>query len=117
MDSDIENHDDITVLRPGLKRLEANTVRILRGDVLELLKKGRVNILCDLQDVEFIDSSGMGVLVAVNHMVLTKGRLLFCNMNERLHGVFTMTRLDNLLKVHPGSITEAMDALRAEMAG
>ncbi len=115
MHCDVEDHDGITVIRPKTPRLEAESAKQLRGAVVELVNKGRVNILCDLAKVEFIDSSGMGVLVAVNHLVTARGKLLFCNMNERLQGVFIMTRLDNLLKVHPGGTEKALAAIRAEL--
>lgn len=115
MHCDVEGHDGITLIRPHASRLEAESAKQLRGAVVELVNKGRVNILCDLSNVEFIDSSGMGVLVAVNHLVTARGRLLFCNMNERLQGVFTMTRLDNLLKVHPGGTEKALRAMRGEL--
>ena len=47
-----------------------------------------------------MDSSGIGTLVEVFRRVNAyKGQLALCGMNDRVHGVFEITKLDKFFKI------------------
>jgi anti-sigma B factor antagonist len=57
-------------------------------------------IAIDLRDVGFVDSSGLGALVAVHHYAVSKGsKFVVREVPPHVRDLFALTRLDSLLQV------------------
>lgn len=66
----------------------------LRQLVCDLLSKGRKNILFNLGDVNYIDSSGLGNLVGAFTSVRKQGgELKLLNLTNKVHDLMQITRL------------------------
>jgi len=61
---DVTQHGDVTVVRPAGERLDLEVTGELRAVLLQLIKSGHKNLVMDLEDVLFIDSSGLGTLLS-----------------------------------------------------
>jgi anti-anti-sigma factor len=88
----------VKVLQPSgiLNGISANQ---LRRDMSDLVGSGVDIVLIDLQDVTFIDSSGLGALVAMMKMVQTAGGKLFvCSINEQVRMLFELTRMEKVFE-------------------
>ncbi len=88
----------VKVLQPSgiLNGISANQ---LRCDISDLVRSGVDIVLIDLQDVTFIDSSGLGALVAMMKMVQTAGGKLFvCSINEQVRMLFELTRMEKVFE-------------------
>lgn len=73
----------------------------LRKDISAKLEKSAEVILIDLQDVTFIDSSGLGALVSALKLVRTKGcKLCICSINDQIRMLFELTSMDRVFKVY-----------------
>ena len=71
----------------------------LRRDISDVVTRGADIVLIDLQDVKFIDSSGLGALVSAMKMVRTAGGKLFvCSINDQVKMVFELTRMDRVFE-------------------
>lgn len=58
-------------------------------------------LVVDLGEVSYMDSSGIGTLVEVLRRVNAyKGQLLLSGPNERVRGVFEITRLDKFFRIY-----------------
>ncbi|ARV61288.1 sulfate transporter [Nostocales cyanobacterium HT-58-2] len=56
-------------------------------------------VLIDLQDVKFIDSSGLGALVSVAKSVRNAGRKLYvCSINDQVKMLFELTKMDRIFE-------------------
>lgn len=65
-------------------------------------------LVINLCDVSYMDSSGIGTLVEVFRRVNSyKGGLALCGLNDRVHSVFEITKLDKFFKIY-ASESEAM---------
>ena len=60
-----ELQGEIMVLRVGETRLDAARAPALREELLRLIDAGHSQIVLDLSATDFLDSSGLGALVAV----------------------------------------------------
>jgi len=75
-----------------------------------LLAAGKKQLVLDLKNVTFIDSSGLGALVAVHSSAKSGGASLrLCNLGSRSNELLQITKLYTVFEV---SDTEA-DAVRA----
>ena len=90
--------------------LDAHTAPELRAQLLELLRAGDRQLVVDLDDVEFMDSSGLGVLVAVRRRLQhNDGLLRLVCTREQILRIFRMTALDRAFPIHR-TVAEAVSA-------
>lgn len=74
----------------------------IKSTVMQLLNEGRTRILFDLQDLDFVDSSGLGVLVNAFKLVkASKGSLSFFNAQPFVQKLIELTKLNRVLEVYP----------------
>lgn len=80
--------------------LDSTKAGQFRDEVSALVQSGADAILIDLKDVTFIDSSGLGALVAALKTVRSAGGKLFiCSINEQVRMLFELTSMDRVFEV------------------
>ncbi len=73
---------------------------VLRDAVKDLLAKGQKKILLNLGDVNYIDSSGIGELVAAYTTVKNQGgELKLLNLTKKVHDLLQITKLYTVFDV------------------
>lgn len=86
----------------------------LRERVKSLLAEGKKKIVLNMKDVTYIDSAGLGMLVALHVSARGQGaEVHLCNLGEKFHDVLQLTRLLTIFSVYD---TEA-EAIRAFKPG
>lgn len=80
----------------------------LRQTVRELLEGGDQDILINLDKVSYMDSAGIGELVACHKRVLDAGgRVKLLNPRGKVYDLFQMTKLDQVFETY-GDEKEAL---------
>jgi anti-sigma B factor antagonist len=64
MQIEVANEHGTTIVRPTTERLDIEVAAEFRGMLLSLIDQGHRQLVVDLTDVTFIDSSGLGALVS-----------------------------------------------------
>ena len=107
---------DHTVLEVG-GEIDVYTAPRLRERLLELIAEGERELLVDMEAVEFLDSTGLGVLVGVQRLVAAQGGHLglICSQ-ERILKVFRITGLDRFFEMHH-SVDAAAEAMSRDGSG
>ncbi len=68
-----------------------------------IIKKSDIHIIMDMNDVHYLSSAGIRVLLQVNKKLKKRGGdLHLCNVNQYPSEVLEMTGLDNVFLVHSG---------------
>jgi anti-sigma B factor antagonist len=81
--------------------VDVYTASVLRDKLLEVVERGAQHVVADLQRVDFLDSTGLGVLVGTLKRLRTGGgdMSLVCD-HERLLKIFRITGLDQVFVLH-----------------
>jgi anti-sigma B factor antagonist len=88
--------------------VDVYTAPALRDRVTDLLDAGQQLLVIDLGGVEFLDSTGLGVLVAgLNRAREVGGSLALVCPQERVLKLFRITGLDEVFAVH-NTVNEAL---------
>jgi len=88
--------------------VDVYTAPALRDRITDLLDAGQHLLIVDLGGVEFLDSTGLGVLVAgLNRAREVGGSLSLVCPQERVLKLFRITGLDEVFTVH-GTVEEAL---------
>ncbi len=100
---------DRTVLEVG-GEIDVYTAPRLRERLVELVGDGVRQIVVDMERVEFLDSTGLGVLVGGLKRVRAQGgHLVLVCSQERILKIFRITGLERVFDIHP-SVEEAVAA-------
>ena len=72
----------------------------LRREIESIVATGAQIVLIDLQDVNFMDSSGLGALVSAQRMVKTAGGKLFlCSVKDQVKMLFDLTKMSRVFEI------------------
>ena len=86
----------------------------LRDSIKELISKGQKDILLNLGDVNYIDSSGLGELVSAYTTVKNAGgELKLLNLTKKVHDLLQITKLYTVFDVKDNE-TAAISAFQAK---
>ncbi len=92
--------DGITVLDLGGRIVLGEGSVQLRDTIKELVTKGQKNILLNLGNVNYIDSSGLGELVSAYTTVKNAGgELKLLNLTKKVHDLLQITKLYTVFDV------------------
>jgi anti-sigma B factor antagonist len=82
--------------------LDAHSAPVLQAELDPVTALAGARVVVDLTDVAFIDSTGLGVLVAtLKHVREVDGHLHVVVSRPRVLKVFTLTGLDAVIALHP----------------
>ena len=91
---------DTTVVEVG-GEIDVYTAPKLRDKITELVGAGVYQILIDMENVEFLDSTGLGVLVGgLKKVRAHDGTLELICTQERLLKIFRITGLAKVFVIH-----------------
>jgi anti-sigma B factor antagonist len=86
----------------------------LREKLVELVSQGHRQIVVDLEGVDFLDSTGLGVLVGgLKRVRAHDGSLDLVCTQERILKIFRITGLTKVFGIHD-SVDEAITARKSE---
>jgi anti-sigma B factor antagonist len=107
---------DVTVLdMDGNIRIGGSNVALKKA-ILNLVAAGRNQIVLNLARVAYIDSSGLGELIA-GHVTLNNkgGQIKLLNLTQRLQELMTITKLLTIFEVYEDE-SKAIDSFKTHVA-
>jgi anti-sigma B factor antagonist len=88
------------VARIDRNRFDAAFVPTFRAEMDRLLEAGHDRLVLDLGGVDFMDSSGLGAVVAVLKKLGDPDRFVVCGARGVVAKLIKLTRLDKVLRLH-----------------
>lgn len=77
-----------------------------RSEVLELINRGEGQVVIDLGEISFMDSSGLSVLIsALKAVQLRQGKIALCSLSANLRALVELTRLHQVFTIYPDRAT------------
>ena len=99
MISEVLEKDGVTVVRIT-GRLDISNAPQVKAKAYELVNSGQARMVLDLKDMNFIDSSGLGVLVScLRRCVAAGGDLCLAEVPEFALSILELTRLTRVFKI------------------
>lgn len=100
MDIKMEKTEGIAVLYIREDRLDANNSEELKAELRRFFDGGSKDLILDLKEVLFIDSSGLGVLVSgYKNASILHGSLKLSNLQSQVKSMFELTRLHRVFDI------------------
>jgi anti-sigma B factor antagonist len=102
---------EVLVIEVGLSRIDASNSKLFRERLYDALMTNKKVLLC-LGAVEFMDSSGLGVIISCQKRVREyDGDLRIAEPSIAVMGLFKLMRLDRLFQIYSSKL-EAMNSFK-----
>ncbi len=107
MKFEITQNGAVTHLKLEEARLDAAQAIGFKEGIRSVVDKGADHILLDMENIAFMDSSGLGALVSVMKYMGAEKKFEITNLTPMVEKVFKLTRMDEVFRVY-NSVEEAL---------
>ncbi|MGQ0566283.1 MAG: STAS domain-containing protein [Gemmobacter sp.] len=101
MDLQTTAQDDMLIVSAMGDRIDAAGAIQFKDRMRALVQHPAPRVLLDLSRVKFLDSSGLGAVVAVMKLLGPDRRLELAGLTPTVQKVFRLTRMDSVFVIHP----------------
>ncbi len=118
----LDKKESFTIFSVLEKQLNTLNAPELKSELVLLNTEGRRNIILDMTEVHFVDSSGLSAILVGNRMCQAiDGVLILSNVQDHVNRLLKISQLDTVLTV-TSDVQEARDLimrheLRRELLG
>lgn len=100
MDLKDRQQDDVLIIECRDENLDASNVRAFREDMQRLMKD-RHQVVLDMSHMKFVDSSGLGALIAcLRDANARKGDFRLGAMPRPIRALFELMRMHRVFSIH-----------------
>ena len=92
---------DLLIVTAMENRIDAAGAIQFKDRMRDLIKVPARRVLLDLSRVGFLDSSGLGAVVAVMKLIGPERKLELVGLTPTVAKVFRLTRMDTIFTIHP----------------
>ena len=103
MEINTQQTNGVDIIMIDATRIDAAVAIQFKDRMREVLSSDKPRFILDLQKVDFIDSSGLGAIVAAMKLMPKGGKLELAGLTPAVDKVFRMTRMDSIFAIHPSA--------------
>ncbi len=109
MNIKIDTQEKFTVLKPETEKLDSTVSPTFKAEIVLTNNKGAKNIIIDLSDVKYIDSSGLSAILVANRLCQSvHGMVVLAEVQDLVLKLIQISQLDTILTITP-TLQEAKD--------
>ncbi|HTF22043.1 MAG TPA: STAS domain-containing protein [Chryseolinea sp.] len=107
----IDKQEKYSLLRLHEEKLDSSVAPGLKSELITLHAEGVKNIVLDLAEVKYTDSSGLSALLVGNRIVQEEGGIfILTTLSDHTMKLIKISQLDSVLNIVP-KVEEAIDAV------
>ncbi len=102
MSIQVSEKEGVVILQLSGKIMGGPEAGEINNQINNLIDEGKKKIVIDLNDVEWMNSSGLGILIgAITTLKNNDGQLALINVSDRVENLLRITKLQTLFNMHP----------------
>ncbi len=111
MNFEIEKKDNYAVVKVKVEKLDSQISPSLKSELVVLNADEFSNIIIDLADTRYCDSSGLSAILVANRLCKNSGgSFILCGLQRSVSKLISISQLDTILNITP-TLEEAVDFL------
>jgi len=100
MNLETKKTGEFILLKPLKQNIDVTTSTEFKARVTDLINQGNNFFLLNLSEVDFVDSSGLGVMISIlKTLTLNNGDIVLCELNIPVLNLFNLTRMNTVFKI------------------
>ena len=110
----VDKRDRLVIVKLNEEKLLSNLAPQLKSELVIINNEGFKNIVLDLTDVQYVDSSGLSALLVGNRLCKEAGgTFVLTGLNALIQKLIKISQLEPILNIVP-SVTESVDYVMME---
>ncbi|MFD1158679.1 STAS domain-containing protein [Roseovarius aestuarii] len=101
MDLEVTTNETFDIVTVNAGRIDASVAIQFKDAMRAATENGSCHIILDLGQVNFVDSSGLGAIVAAMKQLGSDRKLDLAALRPDVAKVFHLTRMDTVFDIHP----------------
>ncbi|MDX5423094.1 MAG: STAS domain-containing protein [Hymenobacteraceae bacterium] len=105
----IDKKENYTIITIDEKKLDTSIAPDLKSEFVKLNAEGITNLILDLNNVKYTDSSGLSSILIANRLCnSSNGLLILTGLQDHVMKLITISKLESVLNILP-TLEEAID--------
>ena len=105
----IDKQEKYSLLRLHEEKLDSSVAPNLKSELITLHAEGVRNIILDLSEVKYTDSSGLSSILIANRLCnSSNGLLILTSLQDHVMKLISISKLESVLNILP-TVEEAID--------
>jgi anti-sigma B factor antagonist len=110
----VDKHEKYVLIKLNEDKLNSLVSPQLKSELILTNTEGQRNIILDLSNVKYSDSSGLSSLLVGHRMCKnSEGTFILTGINDNISRLISISQLENILTI-VGSVDEAIDLIFME---
>lgn len=111
MNFTVNTHEKYTSVKVELEKVDGTQSPELKSLFVQLNNEGVRNIILDISNVKYSDSSGLSAILVANRLCKSaSGSFVLCGVQSTVMKLITISQLDSILNITP-TFSEAEDLI------
>lgn len=110
MELETTTKNDALIVTAIMPRIDAFIAVQFKDEMRDVCSDGPARVVLDLTQVDFVDSSGLGAIVATMKLLAPGQKLELACLSENVDKVFRLTRMDSIFAIHKDTDAAFADA-------
>ncbi len=107
----LDNQEKYSLIKLHEEKLDSSVAPGLKSELITIHAKGVKNIILDLAEVKYTDSSGLSALLVGNRIVQENGGIfILSSLSDHTTKLIKISQLDSVLNILP-TVEEGIDAV------
>jgi anti-sigma B factor antagonist len=107
----IDKKENYTVITIDEKKLDTTIAPDLKSEFVKLNAEGINNLILDLTNVKYTDSSGLSSILSANRLCnSSNGLLILTGLQDHVMKLITISKLESVLNILP-TVEEGIDRI------
>jgi len=113
MEFKIEKLENYTLIQVNEEKLDTHIAPTLKSELVLISGNGEKNILLDLENVRYCDSSGLSAILVANRLCKNaNGTFVLTGLNEAVERLITISQLDTVLNIS-NTVEEGIELIKS----
>ncbi len=97
---EVQKHDNYTTIRVLVKKLDTHIAPTIKSELVLIAGNGERNIVINLSDVRYCDSSGLSAILVANRLSKNaKGTFVLSGLQVAVERLISISQLDTVLNI------------------
>ena len=100
MNTQVTERDGVVIISLSGKIMGGPEAGQINDQINNLIDAGKIRIIIDLKHVEWMNSSGLGILIgAITTLRNNGGKMILANVSERIENLLKITKLISVFEI------------------
>ncbi|MBB6612107.1 STAS domain-containing protein [Pontibacter sp. Tf4] len=105
----IDKKENYTIITIDEKKLDTSIAPDLKSEFVKLNAEGITNLILDMNNVKYTDSSGLSSILIANRLCnSSNGLLILTSLQDHVMKLISISKLESVLNILP-TVEEAID--------